>query len=148
MLSPSFSTDVYRKSNHDLNHMSDKQLRDHFSAHGWQEGRIYSNLPLRIKPWLEDFLTGRRAHKALKILESHLKALNIANGHTLVEFIHDSWPTSTSSACTRGRIYSSKTPFRANGGRYRVQRVDMEGVYAHCFSVVLSGHLPGLDPWK
>ena len=78
-ISPSFSENVYRKSNHDLNHMSDKQLRNHFASHGWQEGRVYSNLPLKIKPWLGEFLVSRGAHSALEIFKDHLQVLNAAN---------------------------------------------------------------------
>ena len=52
-LPPSFSTTIYRRTNHDLNHLSDNDLCKHFRTSGKYENRIYSNtLPLVMKGWL------------------------------------------------------------------------------------------------
>ena len=77
LVSPYFSEDIYRKSNHDLNHLSDKQLRNHFTSFGWEEGRVYSTLPLQIKGWLREFLVAQEANSTLAILEEHLQSINI-----------------------------------------------------------------------
>lgn len=52
-LPPSFSTTIYRRTNHDLNHLSDNDLCKHFRTSGKYENRIYSNtVPLVMKGWL------------------------------------------------------------------------------------------------
>jgi hypothetical protein len=56
-LPPTFSADVYRRTNHDLNHLSDSDLRRHFATSGKNEDRIYSGtLPLVMKGWMREEL--------------------------------------------------------------------------------------------
>jgi hypothetical protein len=93
-LPPSFSTVIYKKANHDLNHLSDSDLRKHFITYGKNEDRIYSGtLPLRMKGWLRKELIridgggnekDRRRERGnandgestIEILESYLAAIN------------------------------------------------------------------------
>ena len=105
-LPPTFSVDVYRRTNHDLNHLGDSDLRRHFATSGKHEDRIYSGtLPLVMKGWMREELVrmedggfggegndGRRSRSGRKwrrgseeggggestiaILEDYLAALN------------------------------------------------------------------------
>ena len=93
-LPPSFSTTIYRRTNHDLNHLSDNDLRTHFRTSGKYENRIYSNtLPLVMKGWLRtelermekeynnnysigDDVRVRQADTTIAILDDYLAALN------------------------------------------------------------------------
>jgi hypothetical protein len=92
-LPPSFSTTIYRRTNHDLNHLSDNDLRNHFRTSGKYENRIYSNtLPLVMKGWLRtelermekeynhyyigDDVRVRQADTTIAILDDYLVALN------------------------------------------------------------------------
>lgn len=74
-LPPSFSADAYRKANHDLNHMTDEELENHFANFGKNEDRVYSNLPRTIKPWLRAELTKAGATSSLALLEDYVKDL-------------------------------------------------------------------------
>lgn len=79
-ISPSLDLDVYRSKNHDLNHLSNKELEDHFAAFGWKENRVYSRLPLVIKGWLSEELRGMSGgEEVMSILEDYLMALNRGN---------------------------------------------------------------------
>jgi hypothetical protein len=93
-LPPSFSTTIYRRTNHDLNHLSDNDLRTHFRTSGKYENRIYSNtLPLVMKGWLRtelermekeynnnysigDDVQVRQTDTTIAILDDYLVALN------------------------------------------------------------------------
>ena len=79
-ISPSLDLDVYRSKNHDLNHLSDRELEDHFAELGWKENRVYSTLPLVMKRWLREELESMVAGgDVVKILEEYLVALNGGN---------------------------------------------------------------------
>lgn len=79
-ISPSLDLDVYRTKNHDLNHLSDQELQDHFAALGWKENRVYSKLPLVMKSWLREELTNMaEGENVLSILEDYLVTLNRGN---------------------------------------------------------------------
>ncbi|KAL7536158.1 hypothetical protein ACHAWF_005384 [Thalassiosira exigua] len=89
-LPPSFSSRVYKRMNHDLNHLSDEDAERHFAENGKDEDRIYSTLPLVIKGWLRDDLAraeeaagvggggGGKVGSTIAILEDFLEALNRA----------------------------------------------------------------------
>jgi hypothetical protein len=87
-ISPAFEAEVYRRVNHDLNHLSDEKLEEHFEVLGYKEGRIYSRLPLKIKDWMREELVsmdatstsdGSVGERTLALLEDYLEALNAAN---------------------------------------------------------------------
>ena len=76
-LPPSFSSAIYRRMNHDLNHLSDSDLENHFATAGKYEDRIYSSLPLEMKDWLKkELMLGREGHSTIRILEDYLAAVN------------------------------------------------------------------------
>jgi hypothetical protein len=93
-LPPSFSTAIYKRANHDLNHLSDSDLQRHFIMSGKNEDRIYSGtLPLVMKDWLREELinmnggregkdrrrrkgSGEEGESIIDILEDYLAALN------------------------------------------------------------------------
>ncbi|KAL3780857.1 hypothetical protein HJC23_001590 [Cyclotella cryptica] len=78
-VSPALDLEVYRKKNHDLNHLSDQELEEHFANYGWRENRIYSRLPLVMKGWLREELEnlpGKRGEEVIAILEDYLTMLN------------------------------------------------------------------------
>ena len=82
-LSPSFSTAIYKRMNHDLNHLGDPDLEDHFATSGKNEARIYSKLPLITKDWLKEELVKSRDDEksgeglsTIDILDDYLGALN------------------------------------------------------------------------
>ena len=80
---PSLDLQVYRSKNHDLNHLSDQELENHFISFGWKENRIYSKLPLVIKSWLKDELsTLSHGEEVLSILMDYLASLNKGNEST------------------------------------------------------------------
>jgi len=78
-LPPSFSAVAYRKMNHDLNHLSEDDLENHFVEWGKDEGRIYSaTRKLVVKRWMEEELRkmGEACESTMGILEDYLDALN------------------------------------------------------------------------
>ena len=84
-LPPSFSASIYKRMNHDLNHLSDQDLEKHFAEDGKNEDRIYSSLPLVIKSWLREELVKMEGdgedhdgggESTIAILEAYLEALN------------------------------------------------------------------------
>ena len=77
-LSPSFSHDIYRRMNHELNHFSDQELEDQFAEAGFAQDRIYSTLPLIMKDWIREELNvmGDAGQSTLQLLEDYLDALN------------------------------------------------------------------------
>ena len=82
-LPPSFSAAVYRNANHDLAHLSDAALEQHFVSAGRDEDRVYSTLPRKIKPWLLRFLTEANMTASVRILEAYLQTLNSARVSSL-----------------------------------------------------------------
>lgn len=79
-ISPSLDLEVYRSKNHDLNHLSDKELENHFTNLGWKENRVYSKLPLVLKSWLEKELsTLPNQEEVMSILKDYLASLNKGN---------------------------------------------------------------------
>lgn len=77
-LPPSFSAIIYKKMNHDFNHLSKDDLKNHFAEWGKTEGRIYSAKPLVIKDWIKDELMkmGDVGESAMLIFEDYLATLN------------------------------------------------------------------------
>lgn len=75
-LSPSFDLEVYKTKNHDLNHLSEMELENHFATLGWRENRVYSKLPLVMKGWLKEELSKPVYKDVRDILEDYLLALN------------------------------------------------------------------------
>ena len=80
-LPPSFSTTIYKSTNHDLNHLYDVDLEKHFVDNGYKEDRIYGSNTLVIKHWLFDELM--KMHDSnddqmdtIDILTDYLLALN------------------------------------------------------------------------
>eukprot|EP00956_Cyclotella_meneghiniana_P011443 scaffold16056_cov86-Cyclotella_meneghiniana.AAC.2 len=79
-LSPSLDLNIYRSKNHDLNHLSDKELADHFAAFGWRENRVYSRLTLVMKPWLrKELAVLPHGGEVMNILDDYLMVLNRGN---------------------------------------------------------------------
>ena len=64
--------------NHDFNHLSKDDLKNHFAEWGKTEGRIYSAKPLVIKDWIKDELMkmGDVGESAMLIFEDYLATLN------------------------------------------------------------------------
>ena len=79
-LSPSLDLNIYRSKNHDLNHLTDKELADHFAAFGWKENRVYSRLPLVMKRWLrKELAVLPHGEEVIGILDDYLMVLNRGN---------------------------------------------------------------------
>lgn len=76
-LPPSFSAAIYRRLNHDLNHLDESDLEDHFASDGKDEDRIYSTLPLVMKGWLREELERMEGgDDIIAILDTILEAKN------------------------------------------------------------------------
>ena len=56
---PTFYSDIYRRNSMDLRHMDDRQLREHFHAHGKRERRIFALVDTTIERMSMQWLRGR-----------------------------------------------------------------------------------------